>query len=299
MPSKSAHPLPYPAQALLASKGSPLRDWQVAPRSPGEQDKKAKPVQLKNFDPSQKPWSAGSKSDDQARVLALAQELDGLQELFFADRRYKLLVVLQGTDTSGKDGTVRGVFSQTSPLGVHTIGWKAPTEDERAHDYLWRIHKAVPGAGDITVFNRSHYEDVLVPVVNNWITPEQTEQRYAQINAFEQMLAETGTVVLKFMLHIGFDEQRERLQARVDDPTKHWKFSHGDLEVRQQWDAYQAAYEALLNATSTPWAPWNVVPANSKTHRNLMIATTVRDTLKALDLRYPPEDPSLAGLRIG
>ena len=183
---------------------------------------------------------------------ALALEIDALQNLFYADGRHKLLVVLQGTDTSGKDGTIRGVFGQTSPLGVHTVGWKAPTEPERDHDYLWRIHQQVPAAGHIMVFNRSHYEDVLVPVVNGWITPAQTKQRYQHINDFERLLAETGTVVLKFMLHIGFDEQRERLQERVDDVTKHWKFSLGDLEVRKQWADYQKAYEAC---SSTPPAP--------------------------------------------
>jgi len=148
------------------------------------------------------------------------------------------------------------------------------------------------------VFNRSHYEDVLVPVVNGWITPAQTRQRYRHINEFERLLAETGTVILKFMLHIDFDEQRERLQERVDDVTKHWKFSLGDLDVRKQWADYQKAYEDLLEATSTEWAPWTVVPANSKTHRNLMIATIVRDTLKVLNLRFPPEDPALKGLRV-
>jgi polyphosphate kinase 2 (PPK2 family) len=139
---------------------------------------------------------------------------------------------------------------------------------------------------------------VLVPVVNQWISPEQTEQRYGHINDFERLLTDTGTVVLKFMLHISFEEQRERLQERIDNVEKHWKFSMGDVEVRKQWKAYQQAYEDLLNATSTPWAPWTVVPADSKTHRNLMIATILRDTLKALDLRFPPEDPALMGLRI-
>ena len=148
------------------------------------------------------------------------------------------------------------------------------------------------------LFNRSHYEDVLVPVVRGWITPAQTRQRFAHINDFERMLSETGTVVLKFMLHISFEEQGRRLQERVDDPTKHWKFSMGDLDARKQWAKYQEAYEALLGATSSPWAPWTVVPSDSKTHRNLMIATLVRDTLKSLDLRYPPSDPALKGLRI-
>ena len=269
-----------------------LADWQP-PHGKG-----AGQFSLGKLDPASKPWSSGDKAKDKAAVEALATELDGLQDLFYADRRFKLLVVLQGTDTSGKDGTVRGVFSRTSPLGVHTVGWKAPSEEERAHDYLWRIHQATPGAGEIMVFNRSHYEDVLVPVVNQWITPEQTQQRFAHINDFERMLSDTGTVMLKFMLHISADEQRERLQERVDDPTKHWKFSLGDIEVRKQWAEYQNAYEALLRATSTPHAPWTIVPANSKTHRNLMIATVVRDTLKNLKLRYPPSDAQFKGLKI-
>ena len=295
MPHPREAALPFPVAALLATQDPAWRDWVVPPSDSTPQ---GKGVSLKSLNPAAKPFASGRKADDQAAVQALATEIDALQNLFYADGRYKLLVILQGTDTSGKDGTIRGVFGQTSPLGVHTVGWKAPTEPERAHDYLWRIHQQVPAAGHITVFNRSHYEDVLVPVVNGWITPAQTKQRYAQINQFERLLAETGTVVLKFMLHIGFDEQRERLQERVDDVTKHWKFSLGDLDVRKQWADYQNAYEDLLDATSTPWAPWNVVPANSKTHRNLMIATRVRDALKALDLRFPPEDPALKGLLI-
>ena len=269
-----------------------LAPWQAPTGGRGQ------PFALSGLKPSAKPFSSGDKGQDKAAVDALATELDGLQDLFFADKRYKLLVLLQGTDTSGKDGTIRAVFSRTSPLGVHTVGWKAPSEDELAHDYLWRIHRQMPGAGEMTIFNRSHYEDVLVPVVRGWITPEQTRQRYAHINDFERLLTETGTVILKFMLHISFEEQRQRLQERMDDPTKRWKFSLGDLDVRKQWEAYQNAYELLLGATSTPWAPWTVVPADSKTHRNLMIATLVRDTLKRLDLRYPPDDPALAGLRI-
>ena len=286
-----------PCDAVRAPKGSLWETWQIAPEVNGVR-KAGDRVPLARFNPDKKPWSQGKKAEDQAAVSALATEIDGLQNLFFADGRYKLLVVLQGTDTAGKDGTVRGVFSQTSPLGVRTVGWKAPTEAERDHDYLWRIHQRMPGAGEIMVFNRSHYEDVLVPVVNKWITPEQTAQRYAHINDFERLLTETGTVVLKFMLHISYEEQRERLQERIDNVEKHWKFSMGDVEVRKQWKEYQQAYEDLLNATSTPWAPWTVVPADSKTHRNLMIATIVRDTLKALDLRFPPEDPGLNGLRI-
>lgn len=273
--------------------GAPaLTDWQVPT------GKRASGFRLKSIDPGAKPWSGGDKAVDQAAVEKLAVEIDSLQNLLYADRRFKVLVILQGTDTSGKDGTVRGVFARTSPLGVHTIGWKAPSEEERAHDYLWRIHKVMPAAGEITVFNRSQYEDILVPGVNKWITPDVVEQRCRQINDFERMLVENNTVVLKFMLHISSDEQRTRLQERLDDPAKHWKFSMGDIEVRKQWGAYQKAYEAMLRATSTEWAPWTIVPADSKTHRNLMIATIVRDALKKLKLRYPPGDPALDGLRV-
>ena len=253
---------------------------------------------LARFDPATKPLSSGDKAADKAAVEALALELDTLQNLFYADRRFKLLVVLQGTDTSGKDGTIRGVFGQMSALGVHTVGWKAPTEPERAHDYLWRIHAQVPAAGEVTIFNRSHYEDVLVPHVNGWITPEQTKQRYAHINDFERMLTETGTVICKFLLHISKDEQRVRLQERLDDPTKNWKFAAGDLEARKQWSAYQQAYSDAIIATGTPWAPWTIVPADSKTHRNLMIATAVKQVLQGLKLRYPPSDPALKNIKV-
>ena len=253
---------------------------------------------LARFDPGARPCSSGDREADRLAVDKLALELDALQNLFYADRRRKLLVILQGLDTSGKDGTVRAVFGQMSALGVHTVSWKAPTEPERDHDYLWRIHHAVPAAGEVTVFNRSHYEDVLVPVVEGWITPAQTRQRYAHIVEFERMLVETGTVVCKFMLHISKDEQRQRLQERLDDPAKHWKFALGDLEVRKRWGDYQAAYGAAIGATSTRWAPWTIVPADSKTHRNLMIATLLKDVFTRLKLRYPTGDPALFGMKV-
>ena len=181
---------------------------------------------------------------------------------------------------------------------MRAVGWKAPTETERAHDYLWRIHQQVPGAGETVIFNRSHFEDVLVPVVRGWITKTETEQRFAQLNDFERMLTETGTIILKFFLHVSKEEQRLRLQARLDDPTKHWKFAIADLDERQRWDDYQAAYSAMIAATGTPWAPWTVVPADSKTHRNLMIGTAIVEALRALKLRYPPGDPALAGIKV-
>lgn len=253
---------------------------------------------LKRFDPAAKPFGSGDKASDKLAAIALATELDELQNLFYADRRFRLLVVLQGTDTAGKDGTIRGVFGQMSALGVHTVAWKAPTEPERARDYLWRIHAQVPANGEVTIFNRSHYEDVLVPPVSGWITPAQTRQRYAQINDFERMLCENGTVIVKFLLHISKEEQRLRLQERLDDPAKNWKFAPGDLEVRKQWNAYQKAYSAAIAATGTKWAPWTIVPADSKTHRNLMIATAMKQVLTALALRYPPTDPALKNITV-
>ena len=302
MPSKPADSPVSPAvPGLLAGKdlSTRLLQWQVPlAGDAGAGKKKNKTCKIAGFDPGAKPFSTGDKARDKETVEALAMELDGLQNLFYADRRFKLLVILQGTDTSGKDGTLRGVFSRMSPLGVHTAAWKAPNEDERAQDYLWRIHQKVPADGEIMIFNRSHYEDVLVPPVNRWITSAQCEQRYQQINDFERMLSENGTVILKFMLHISFEEQRSRLQERIDDVSKHWKFAMGDLEARKQWKPYQQAYEDLLNATSTPWAPWTVVPADSKTHRNLMIALRVRQALQQLDLRYPPEDLALKGIKV-
>jgi PPK2 family polyphosphate:nucleotide phosphotransferase len=278
----------------VAKNNPSLSDHQFS----GAGAKGAKPFELARFDPAAKPFSSGDKASDKAAVDALALELDALQNLFYADRRYKLLVVLQGTDTSGKDGTVRGVFGQMSALGVHTIGWKAPSEPERAHDYLWRIHAQVPSAGEVMIFNRSHYEDVLVPHVNGWITPEQTKQRYAHINDFERLLTQTGTVVCKFLLHISKEAQRVRLQERLDDPTKNWKFAGGDLDTRKQWSAYQQAYSDAIAATGTTWAPWTIVPADSKTHRNLMIATAVKQVLQGLELRYPPSDPALKNIKV-
>ena len=261
-------------------------------------DEDARRFELSRFDPAAKPFSSGDKAKDKAHVEQLAAELDTLQDRFYADRRFKMLVVLQGTDTSGKDGTIRHVFARTSALGVHAVPWKAPSEEERAHDFLWRIHRRVPATGEVVIFNRSHYEDVLVPRVNGDIDDAQVKHRYAHINDFERMLAETGTVIVKFMLHISKDEQRTRLQARIDDPDKHWKFEGGDIDTRKQWDAYQQAYSDAIAATGTAWAPWTIVPADSKTHRNLMIALAMKRAFDKLKLRYPRGDASLDHLTI-
>src|SRR5215212_55135 len=183
-----------------------------------------------------------------------------------------LLVILQGMDTSGKDGTIRAVFNATGPLGVHVRAFRQPSEEERAHDFLWRVHHACPPRGTIGIFNRSHYEDVLVVKVRQLASTAVIEARYEQINAFEKMLVENGTTILKFMLHISKEEQAERLQERLDDPKKNWKFSPGDLDDRERWDDFQAAYETMLHRCSTRWAPWHVVPADRKWVRNAVIA---------------------------
>ena len=230
------------------------------------------------------------KSDGQASLKADADAIDALQDRLWAEGTRALLVVLQGIDTSGKDGTVRGVFNQCGPLGVRVSAFGRPTELELAHDYLWRVHAAAPKKGMIGVFNRSHYEDVLVVKVRKLAPADAIERRYEQINAFEKHLTENGVAILKFMLHISKDEQRERLQERLDAPEKHWKFNPGDLEDRALWDAYQSAYETMLDRCSTAHAPWRVVPADKKWRRNAIIAAVVRAKLEELNPQYPRPD---------
>lgn len=223
-----------------------------------------------------------------------AGEIDRLQDLLYAEGRRALLVVLQGTDTSGKDGTIRDVFNATGPLGVRVTAFKAPSEEERAHDYLWRVHQACPGRGIVGIFNRSHYEDVLVAKVRNLAPAEEIERRYDQINAFEKMLSENGTTILKFMLHISREEQGERLRARLEEPNKRWKFNPSDLDDRQHWDDFQAAYEVAVSRCSTEWAPWYVIPADRKWVRSAAVAAIVRETLAGMDPkpRMPEWDPA-------
>jgi PPK2 family polyphosphate:nucleotide phosphotransferase len=245
---------------------------------------------------AQGPRDSGDKYDD-----ILAQMHDGiakLQEKLYAGRKKKLLIVLQGTDTSGKDGTVRALFSKISPMGLRAVGFKAPTEIEVAHDYLWRVHSEVPRTGEIVVFNRSHYEDVLITRVQKMITPVECKRRYAHIRDFERMLSETGTTIVKIFLHISKDEQRQRLKDRLDNPEKHWKFDPEDLKQREFWNDYVRAYEAAIEATNTDYAPWYVVPADSKPHRNLVIARILLETMKGMDLKFPPPAPGLDKIKI-
>jgi PPK2 family polyphosphate:nucleotide phosphotransferase len=243
-------------------------------------------VRLRDRNPRDKSPFADDQ-ETKAATAALAKDIDILQDRLYAEGSRALLVVLQGTDTSGKDGTIRSVFDATGPLGVSVHAFGPPSRLELEHDFLWRVHAACPRRGTIGIFNRSHYEDVLIGKVRKLAPKEVVEQRYDQINAFEKMLVENGTTILKFMLHISKDEQKERLQARLDDPTKHWKFNPSDLEDREHWDEYQEAYETILSRCSTPWAPWHIIPADRKWVRNAAIATIVKATLEEMDPQYP------------
>ncbi|MCP5471452.1 MAG: polyphosphate kinase 2 family protein [Sinobacteraceae bacterium] len=227
------------------------------------------------------------KREGEALAKANAKAIDRLQDALWAEGSRALLVVLQGIDTSGKDGTVRGVFNECGPLGVNVTAFGTPNEQELAHDYLWRVHKAVPRKGLIGIFNRSHYEDVLVVKVRGLVPADVIEQRYAQINAFERHLSENGTTILKFMLHISKDEQRKRLQARLEEPDKHWKFNPGDLEDRKLWTQFANAYETMLDRCSTEHAPWHVIPSDRKWQRNAAISSIVRGALETMMPLYP------------
>jgi PPK2 family polyphosphate:nucleotide phosphotransferase len=264
-------------------------------------DTRVKPdtrVRLSKWDAADTDIIGKDKSDARERLDAYRARLETLQELLYAEGKHKLLVVLQAMDTAGKDSTIRHVFQGVDPLGVRVASFKAPTPYELARDYLWRVHHHVPGSGEIAIFNRSHYEDVLVTRVNGWIAAAECKRRYRQINDFERMLAETGTTILKFYLHISKDEQKKRLEERRDTPEKQWKFHPGDLVVRDQWDDYMAAYEAAMSATSTGHAPWHVIPANSKLARNLMVSRLLIDALEGLKMCYPEPPPGAADTQI-
>lgn len=248
-------------------------------------------VRIKDFDPDATPLCS-DKAEGREKCAALETRLGELQELLYAEHRHKVLVILQGMDTSGKDGTVRHVMSGMSPAGVGVFSFKKPTSEELDHDFLWRVHAKVPESGEIAVFNRSHYEDVLVVRVHDLVKEKVWRKRYDQINAFERMLSASGTIILKFFLNISLGEQRKRLQERIDDPKKHWKFQHGDIEERKLWPEYMKAYEDVLKKTSTKDAPWYVIPANAKWYRNLVVAHVICDALESLKMKYPKVDLS-------
>ena len=255
-----------------------IKDYRIKP------DNK---VSLKDFDPD---GSGPFKDKNEAvtDVEADRQKLIDLQERLYAERQRSLLIVLQGMDTSGKDGTIAHVMSGVNPQGVQVTAFGPPSPEELAHDYLWRVHQAVPSRGRLGIFNRSHYEDVLVVRVHQLVPEKVWRARYQQINDFERQLSESGTTILKFFLHISKDEQKKRLQDRLDDATKNWKFNIGDLAERKLWDNYQRAYEDALSKCSTDDAPWHIIPANRKWYRNYLIMRAIVETLEKMDPQYPP-----------
>ncbi|MBT5754629.1 MAG: polyphosphate kinase 2 family protein [Acidimicrobiaceae bacterium] len=228
----------------------------------------------------------------------LNDRLETAQELLWAEDKHKVLLVLQATDTGGKDGTIRHVFDGVNPQGVRVASFKKPTDTELAHDYLWRVHKHAPSTGEMVIFNRSHYEDVLVVRVHGWISEEKVQQRFHHIREFERLLADEGTTIAKLYLHISKEEQKQRLQSRLDEPEKNWKFATGDLDERKLWDDYQKAFADMLSQTSTDYAPWYVIPADRKWFRNLLISRIVVDNLEGLDMAYPPPEDGLSDIVI-
>lgn len=237
------------------------------------------------------------KKEGKEQLALYVRMLRDLQELLFAEHKHKVLVVLQGMDTSGKDGTIRHVFREVNPQGTRVTNFKKPTERELSHDYLWRVHPHTPGRGEIAIFNRSHYEDVLAVRVHHLVPDAVWEKRYDHINDFERLLADEGTTILKFFLHISQSEQTERFLDRLNQPDKHWKFNPSDLEERNYWKDYHNAYQDMLNRTSTAWAPWFVVPADRKWYRNLVVAHHLVDQLQGLEMAFPADLPDLQPYR--
>ncbi|XBB69263.1 PPK2 family polyphosphate kinase [Nocardioides sp. WV_118_6] len=270
----------------------PLSDLTQSLRLP------AGPVDLAAIDTNAAPGFDGDKKAGEAALLALAPALGDLQERLFAEGRSggrrNLLLVLQGMDTSGKGGTLRSTVGLVDPQGVRITSFKAPTREELAHDFLWRITKALPEVGMVGVFDRSHYEDVLIARVRELAPKDEIERRYDAINAWEAELASEGTTIIKCMLHISPHEQKERLLARLDDETKYWKYNPGDVDERELWPAYQDAYRIALERTNTAVAPWHVVPADKKWYRNLAIGTLLHDALRSFDLGWPAADFDVA-----
>ena len=253
-------------------------------------------VRLRDRD-AQAPRNAPSAEELEAAVKRMAKKIDELQQAMYAEAKRALLVVFQARDAGGKDGVIRKVFGPVNPQGCVVTSFKAPTETEMSHDYLWRVHAAAPPKGIIGVFNRSHYEDVLVVRVNELVPAKTWKRRYGHINEFERMLAESGTTILKFFLHVSRDEQKQRMVERLDDPTKNWKFNPGDLEARARWDDYTEAYRDAVSRCSTPWAPWYVVPSDNKDVRDYLVARAVLDTLRRMKPRYPAASPEILDWR--
>jgi len=262
-----------------------VKDFRI---SPGDQ------IRLRDFDPSY--TGNDGKRDALGKVEELREKMGDLQQRLFAERKRSLLIILQALDAGGKDGVIKHVIGSMNPDGCHVANFKEPTERELAHDFLWRVEAQTPARGEVAIFNRSHYEDVLIVRVHNLVPKSTWSQRYAQINDFEGRLIQNGTRILKFFLHISKEEQKQRLQERIADPLKRWKYSAGDLEERKRWDDYMAAYEEAIARTSTAEAPWYVVPADHKWYRNWAVSRIVIETLAEMDPRFPAPEEDLDGV---
>ncbi len=254
-------------------------------------------VTLAEYDPNDTAEYTDKKTARKA-LKQITKRLNELQYLLYAEDKRGLLIVLQGMDASGKDGTIRHVMRGVNPQGTTVTSFKKPSDEEADHDFLWRIHKAVPRKGDIGIFNRSHYEDVLIVRVHSLVPREQWSKRYDQINAFENNLSENGIVILKFYLHIGKDEQKKRFEARLADPTRHWKISPADFSERPHWDAYTRAFEEVLTRCSTERAPWYIIPANRKWFRNLAVGSAIVEKLESLDMKFPEPSFDVSTVRV-
>ncbi|MGH7884274.1 MAG: polyphosphate kinase 2 family protein [Thermodesulfobacteriota bacterium] len=255
-------------------------------------------VNLKKWDPNDTSAFDLKKQDSDKILLPLNKKLEALQELLYAENQHKILIVLQAMDAGGKDGTIRQVFDGVNPQGVKIKSFIKPTLEELSHDYLWRAHKHTPSNGEMVIFNRSHYEDVLVVRVENLVSKKIWKKRYEHINSFEKMLADEGTTILKFYLNISKDEQKERFQERLDIKEKNWKFSLGDLEVRKKWDEYIKAYEDMFSKTSTEESPWYIIPSNRNWYRNLVIISILIDKLEKLNMKFPKQEEDLSNVII-
>jgi PPK2 family polyphosphate:nucleotide phosphotransferase len=259
--------------------------------------KPGKKIRLSDFDPADTTLMP-DKAKAQIKIEQDLQKLIDLQDRFYAEHQRALLIVLQGIDASGKDGTIKHVMTGFNPLGCTAVAFKVPAGEELDHHFLWRIQRVMPRKGHIGIFNRSHYEDVLVPRVYELVPKKVWKARYDQINRFEQLESELGTVILKFFLHVSKDEQKKRFEERLRSPEKNWKYSPTDIKDRERWDDYQDAYEDLLNKCSTKAAPWYIIPADRKWFRNWMVATIIVEKLKSLNPQYPPPKVDLAKIKV-
>lgn len=283
----SAHHAETPAGMSVAGEPIHQVDIERYRVQPGER------VDLNAVDTRATDAFDGAKKDGKSVLGPMRDRLETLQEVLYAQAKHSQLIVIQAMDTGGKDSTIGHVFSGVNPQGVKVVSFKQPTPRQLAHDFLWRVHPHAPAAGEIAIFNRSHYEDVLVVRVHELVPESVWRPRYEHIRAFERLLRNKGTAILKFCLQISKDEQKERLQDRLDEPSKHWKFDVGDLGERKRWDDYMMAYSEMMAETSTPDSPWYVIPADRKWYRNLVVTQAILDTLEGMDLHYPPAQDGL------